>query len=117
MNIQVWHGIILLSIIGSVILISACSYKLPGSLSDFDLVVRPETFTPNSTTTFFVLVETDENVSSLEGYIASEGQISSLKFEGKLGKAEIYAGKEVYIVVTCTISGTKKTKSVVIHGE
>ncbi|PLV55752.1 hypothetical protein AS006_08960 [Thermotoga sp. SG1] len=99
------------------ILLSACSYKLPGTLSDFSLVVRPESFTPSSTVTFFVLIDTEEGVSSPEGYIASDGQITPLSFSGKLGKGEIVAGKEVYIVVTCTVAGTKKTKSVVIRGE
>jgi len=112
-----WYGIIVLTIVGTVFLVVACSYRLPGSLSDFSLTVRPESFSPSSTVTFFVLIDTDESVSSPEGYIASDGQIVPLAFSGKLGKAEILAGKEVYIVVTCTISGTKKTKSVVIHGE
>jgi hypothetical protein len=110
-------GVIFLTIAGTAILLAACSYKLPGTLSDFGLIVRPETFTPSSTVTFFVLIDTDESISSPEGYIASEGQIAPLTFTGKLGKGEILAGKEVYIVVTCSISGTKKTKSVVIHGE
>ena len=111
-----WYGVIVLTVVGAVFLV-ACSCKLPGTLSDFSLTVRPEEFTPFFTVTFFVLIDTDESVSSPEGYIASDGQIVPLAFSGKLGKGEILAGKEVYIVVTCTISGTKKTKSVVIHGE
>jgi len=73
--------------------LASYSYTLPGTLSDFSLIVRPETFTPSSTVTFFVLIDTDESVSSPQGYIASEGQIVPLAFSGKLGKGEILAGK------------------------
>lgn len=111
-----WYGVIVLTVVGTAFLV-ACFCKLPGTLSDFSLIVRPESFSPSSTVTFFVLIDTDESVSSPEGYIASDGQIVPLAFSGKLGKGEILAGKEVYIVVTCTISGTKKTKSVVIYSE
>ncbi|MCD6237055.1 MAG: hypothetical protein J7K13_03780 [Thermoplasmata archaeon] len=111
-----WYRIIILTVVGTAFFV-ACSYKLPGALSDFSIIVCPKTSTPSSTVIFFVLIDTDESVSSPQGYIASKGQIVPLSFTGKLKKAGILAGKEVYIVDTCTIFETKKTKNVVIHGE
>ena len=74
-----WYGIIILTVVGTAFLV-VCSSKLPGTMSGFNLIVRPETFTPSSTVTFFVLIYTDESISSPQGYIASEGQIVPLSF-------------------------------------